>query len=565
VPRLASTLATVWRLAHPYFISRERRTGRVLLAAVIVIEFATIAINVLINRWYNAFYDAIQNRDWDVFIRQLGYFTILAVGFVVFKVYQTYLQQWLTIRWREWMTRRYLERWIAAGNHYRMQLLGDAADNPDQRIAEDVRSFIELTLYICVGILGSVVSFLSFVAILWGLSAQAPLALFGVNVAIPGYLVWIALVYSIGGTAITHLIGRALIGLNFNQQRFEADFRFNLVRVRENSEQIALLAGEPSERQRLLMRFASIIANWFGIMTLQRRLTFFTNSFNQFAIVLPYFVVGPAYFANLIQLGGMMQIANTFSNLQSALSFFVDVTYLRFAEWRAVIARLDGFDAAIEQAEATASARPAVEVAARAGTDSIAIEHLLVQLPKGVPLVAADALNIAAGERVWVTGPTGAGKSTLFRAIAGIWPFGSGQIVIPTPWPSALARDLSARRPRYGVAHLQPKSLPSLGPAFEIPSRRRDRIRDGRRNDKKPRTVAGLEFAALLGCRAAKFKELGGARRGSWLSDYACQRLDISNKPRFTVRSDLAIHGSPQSCVNLAKYLILVAISPATL
>jgi vitamin B12/bleomycin/antimicrobial peptide transport system ATP-binding/permease protein len=431
VPSLRSTLATIWRLAHPYFFSEQRRSGRILLAAVIAIELATIAINVLINRWYSAFYNAIQNRDWDVFIRQLEYFTILAVGFVVLKVYQLYLQQWLMIRWREWMTRQYLEHWLANANHYRMQLLGDAADNPDQRIAEDIKSFVDLTLYICIGILSSVVSFFSFVFILWGLSAQAPLVLFGVDFAIPGYLVWIALVYSIAGTAITHLVGRSLIGLNFDQQRFEADFRFNLVRARENAEQIALLKGERFERQRLLMRFAAIIANWFGIMTLQRRLTFFTNSFNQFAIVLPYFVASPAYFANQIQLGGLMQIANTFSNLQSALSFFVDVTYLRFAEWRAVMARLDGFEATIAQGEAAVSARPAIEVAAREGGKAIELDDLLVRLPKTRVLLAADKLRISTGDRVLVTGASGAGKSTLLRALAGIWPLGSGRIAVP--------------------------------------------------------------------------------------------------------------------------------------
>ena len=431
MPRLRSTLATVWRLAHPYFFSEDRFAGRVLLAAVIAIELATIGINVLINQWNNAFYDAVQERNWDVFIWQLEYFTMLATCWVIFKVYQTYLQQWLLIRWRQWMTVQYLERWISNANHYRMQLLGDAADNPDQRIAEDIKSFIDLTLYICIGVLSSVVSFFSFVFILWGLSAEAPLTLFGVNVAIPGYLVWIALVYSIAGTAVTHLIGRALIALNFNQQRYEADFRFNLVRVRENAEQIALLEGEPFERQRLLMRFSSVIANWFGIMSRQKKLTFFTSSFGQFAVVLPYFVASPAYFANQIQLGGLMQIASTFNNLQSALSFFVDVTYLRFAEWRAVIARLEGFDATIAQGQAAAIAKPAIEVVARAGDDEVEIDDLLVRLPKGTPLVAADDIVIAAGDSVLVTGPTGAGKSTLFRAMAGIWPFGSGTIVVP--------------------------------------------------------------------------------------------------------------------------------------
>ena len=431
MPRLRSTLATIWRLAHPYFYAEDRFAGRILLAAVIAIELATIGINVLINQWNNDFYNALQDYNWDEFVWQLEYFSMLAISWIILKVYQTYLQQWLLIRWRQWMTIQYLERWISNANHYRMQLLGDAADNPDQRIAEDIKSFIDLTLYICIGVLSSVVSFFSFVFILWGLSAQAPLTLFGVNVAIPGYLVWVALVYSIGGTVITHLIGRALIPLNFNQQRFEADFRFNLVRVRENAEQIALLEGEAFERQHLLMRFASVIANWFALMRRQKRLTYFTNGFIQVATVLPYFVASPAYFAKIIPLGGLMQIASTFNNLQSALSFFVDVTYLRFAEWRAVIARLEGFDSTIAHAQAAAVAKPAIEILPRAGDNAIRLEDLLVRLPKGTPLIAADDIVIAAGESVLVTGPSGAGKSTLFRAVAGIWPFGSGTITVP--------------------------------------------------------------------------------------------------------------------------------------
>jgi vitamin B12/bleomycin/antimicrobial peptide transport system ATP-binding/permease protein len=426
-----TTLAVIWRLAYPYFWSQDRWRGRALLASVIAIELATIFINVLINQWNNDFYNSIQERNWEVFVWQLEYFSLLAGAFVLLRAYQLYLNQWLQIRWRSWMTEQYLSRWLGGSNHYRMQVVGDAADNPDQRIAEDIRQFIELTLYIGIGVMSSVVSFFSFVAILWGLSSDAPFTLFGVEWSIPGYLVWIALVYSVCGTLITHLIGRALIGLNFDKQRFEADFRFSLVRVRENGEQIALLGGENSERGRLLGRFAAVMTNWFAIMVRQKKLTFFTYGFNQFAVILPYIVASPAYFANRIQLGGMMQIASTFNNLQAALSFFVDVTYLRFAEWRAVIARLDGFDAAITQGQALTAAKPAIEVSAREGAKAIEIDDLVVRLPAGVPLVAADDIRIAASERVLVTGPTGAGKSTMFRAMAGIWPFGSGAVVVP--------------------------------------------------------------------------------------------------------------------------------------
>jgi putative ATP-binding cassette transporter len=431
VPRKLSTIAIIWRLAYPYFRSEDRMRGCVLLSSVIAIELATIVINVLINQWNNDFYNAVQDRNWEVFVWQLEYFSLLAGSFVLLKAYQLYLNQWLQIRWRSWMTQQYLDRWLGGSNHYRMQVVGDAADNPDQRIAEDIKQFIELTLYIGIGVMSSVVSFFSFVAILWGLSATAPFTLFGVDWSVPGYLIWIALIYSVGGTLITHLIGRKLIQLNFDKQRFEADFRFNLVRVRENGEQIALLAGEHSERGRLLDRFAAVMTNWFSIMVRQKKLTFFTYGFNQFAVILPYIVASPAYFANQIQLGGLMQIASTFNNLQTALSFFVDVTYLRFAEWRAVIARLDGFDTAITQGQALASTKPAIGVSTREGAKAIEVHDLVVRLPNGVPLVAADDIRIAAGERVLVTGPTGAGKSTMFRAMAGIWPFGSGTVVVP--------------------------------------------------------------------------------------------------------------------------------------
>ena len=241
---ILSTLATIWRLAIPYFRSEDRWPGRALLGAVLAIELAVVAVTVLLNQWNARFYNALQDRNWDTFVRELMFFCVLAALLVVLRVYQLYLNQWLQIRWRRWMTSRYLDRWLDQANHYRMQLLGDAADNPDQRIAEDVKQFIELGLSIGVGLLGAVVSLGSFVVILWGLSAAAPLTIYGVAWNIPGYLVWAALAYAAAGTLLTHLIGRPLIPLNFNQQRYEADFRFNLVRVRENSEQIALLDGE---------------------------------------------------------------------------------------------------------------------------------------------------------------------------------------------------------------------------------------------------------------------------------------------------------------------------------
>jgi putative ATP-binding cassette transporter len=430
VSRLLSTLAIIWRLARPYFFSEDRWAGRVLLGAVIAIELSVVAINVMLNQWNNRFYNALQERNWDAFVSELGFFCVLAATYIVLAVYQLYLNQWLQIRWRRWMTQHYLDRWLGGGNHYRMQLLGDAADNPDQRIAEDINMFIDRTLAITVGLLSAIVTLFSFVVILWTLSAAAPLHLFGASFPIPGYLVWAALLYAAVGTTLTHLIGWPLISLNFRQQRFEADFRFNLVRVRENSEQIALLGGETAERERLLDRFGYVVGNFLLIMQRTKQLTFLTSGYTQISIIFPFIVISPAYFAGAIQLGGLMQTASAFTSVQKALSFFVEA-YRSLAEWRAVIARLDGFNIAAERAQAATTATPAITVSAREGRDRVEIDDLLVRLPQGTPLVAGDDIAIAAGERVLLTGPSGAGKSTLFRAIAGTWPFGAGTIRVP--------------------------------------------------------------------------------------------------------------------------------------
>jgi putative ATP-binding cassette transporter len=426
----ASTLAVIWRLAAPYFRSGDRRAGMALLAAVIAMELANVAISVLINRWNARFYDALQNRDWDSFLSELLYFCVLAGIAIVLAVYQLYLRQWLQMRWRAWMTRAYLGHWLDHANHYRMQLLGDAADNPDQRIADDIRLFVDNGLYIGIRLLGAVVSFGSFVVILWTLSAEAPFHLFGIEIAVPGYLVWAALIYAVAGTALTHWIGSPLIGLNFQQQRYEADFRFDLVRVRENGEQIALLGGEAAETHRLLDRFSRVITNWWAIMTRTKRLTFLTAGYSQVAVVFPFIVVSPAYFAGRVQLGGLMQTASAFGSVQESLSIIITV-YREIAEWRAVIDRLAGFDRAIAAARAAATAEPSIAMRTWPHGASIAIDDLTATLPSGAPLVAADDAVFGKGDHVLVTGPTGAGKSTLFRAIAGIWPFGRGAVELP--------------------------------------------------------------------------------------------------------------------------------------
>jgi vitamin B12/bleomycin/antimicrobial peptide transport system ATP-binding/permease protein len=487
VNNIRSTLATVWRIAAPYFRSEDKLAGRVLLAAVISIELSLVLINVLLNQWNNRFYNALQEKNWDGFVREIGIFSLLATFYIALAVYQLYLNQWLQIRWRRWMTSTYLGEWLHNANHYRMQLQGDAADNPDQRITDDVKLFVDQTLNIGVGLLSAVVTLASFVVILWGLSSASPLHVFGREFAIPGYLVWGALIYAIFGTALTQWIGSPLVNLDFRQQRFEADFRFNLVRVRENSEQIALLQGESAERQGLSERFGRVVDNWYAIMTRTKRLTAFTSSYSQAAVIFPYILVAPAYFADKIQLGGMMQTASAFSSVQQALSFFVS-TYRTLAEWRAVVARLDGFEMAISSAATLATSADSIDVVSSTGSDQIDLEQLLVRLPNGKPLVSADGFRIRGHERTLVTGPSGAGKSTLFRAIAGVWPFGNGSISVP----AKATLMMLPQRPYFPVGSLKAAIVyPAEASAFSS-----DRVMDALISVGLPQLASQLEEEA---------------------------------------------------------------------
>ena len=465
---IRATIATVWRISSPYFRSEERLAAWTLLASVIAIELSLVAIDVLLNQWRGRFYNDLQERDWHGFVWELGFFTVLASLNVALSIYQLYLNQWLQIRWRRWMTNRYLGEWMDKANHYRMQLLGDAADNPDQRISDDVKMFVDQTLGITIGLLSSVVSLVSFVIILWGLSADSPLTIFGSQFNIPGYLVWAALIYAVFGTALTQWIGAPLVNLSFEQQRYEADFRFNLVRARENSEQIALLHGEPAEGRRLSERFGRVVDNWYAIMSRTKRLTAFTSSYSQAAVIFPFILLAPAYFAEKIQMGGLMQTASAFGSVQSALSFFISIDR-SLAEWRSVVARLDGFEMSIASATRLAAGAEAIDIVPTAGSD-IELEKLLVRLPNGVPLVSADHFSLRTHQRTLVTGPSGAGKSTLFRAIGGIWPFGAGSIGIP----AKASLMMLPQRPYFPIGSLQAAIVyPAEASAYDA-----DRVKD---------------------------------------------------------------------------------------
>lgn len=421
-------LRDLWTLTRPYWFSEERWAARGLLAIIVALNLGIVFLEVLFNRWQNDFYNALQDKNLTAFYDLLLYFSVLAAAFIAAAVYQLYLNQMLQIRWRRWLTERYLEEWIGKRTHYRMQFTDGGTDNPDQRISEDLAIFVDKTLNLSLGLLSAVVTLASFVTILWSLSGALEFAVGGVTLSIPAYMVWVALLYAIAGTWLTHLVGRPLIGLNFNQQRFEANFRFSLVRVRENSEGIAIYSGEADEMRGLRRRFLDVFGNWWEIMRRQKKITWLRSGYGQIAIIFPYVVAAPRYFSGAIQLGGLMQTASAFGQVQGALSWFVSA-YVQLAEWRATVDRLTGFHAATERARAAALADTGV--ATVTAGDELAMQKMKLDLPDGSPLLAPFDATIHPGEKVLVTGPSGSGKSTLFRAIAGIWPFGGGRLVKP--------------------------------------------------------------------------------------------------------------------------------------
>ncbi|HEX4113465.1 MAG TPA: ABC transporter ATP-binding protein/permease [Stellaceae bacterium] len=415
-----------WRLTRPYWVSEQKWSGWGLLLAVTALDLGNVYVSVLLNKWNNDFYNALQNLNSAVFFRQIGIFCLLAAASIVMSVYAVYLQQMLQIRWRRWLTDRYLGAWLADQAYYRLQLQGNPTDNPDQRISEDLNSFTSYVLSLSLGLLTSIVSLFSFLFILWGLSGPATIPLGGWgSISIPAYLVWAALLYAGFGTWLTMRVGAPLISLNFAQQRLEADFRFSLMRLRENAESVALFRGEHAELHMFKGRFASVFDNFWAIMKRQKLLSFFTVGYSQVAVIFPVVVVAPRFFAKQIQLGGLMQVVSAFNSVQSSLSFVIN-SYTDIATWLAVTQRLSGFANRLDVIAASVQAPQ--EISLRRAGEGVAVAHLDLALPDATPLMHGIDFTVAPGESVIVSGPTGIGKSTLIRALAGIWPFGKGEI-----------------------------------------------------------------------------------------------------------------------------------------
>jgi putative ATP-binding cassette transporter len=434
---LGPFLKDAWRLSRPYYVSEEKWSAWGLLVSIIVLNLSLVGMSVLLSFWNREFYNSLQDKNWRDFIGLLFWyrntqsglmpgFVWIAAIYIVVAVYRTYLNQWLQIRWRRWLTRHFLDEWLADRAYYRISLTTDHAaigtDNPDQRIAEDLRDFVASTLSLGIGLLSNVVSLFSFIGILWGLSGDYPI--FGVT--IPGYMVWVAVIYAAIGTTLTHFVGRPLVKLSFRQQRVEADFRYALVRLRENVEGIALYGGEDEEKLTLRDRFAYVIDNWWAIMRRTKLLNSLIAGYEQVAVIFPIIVAAPRYFAGQLPLGGLTQTAGAFGRVQDALSWFIQA-YSDLASWRATVERLTSFHRAI------VVARGAVGkglLPAPAG-DAVRLQGLTLSLPNGSNLLDDADIVFRPGHSVVVTGRSGSGKSTLFRAIAGIWPFGEGSVQMP--------------------------------------------------------------------------------------------------------------------------------------
>lgn len=421
-----SFLRDAWHLAWPYWRSEEKWSATGRLAAVVALNLFSVWLSVRLNTWNRDFYNALQQYNWSEFWFQFLIFCVIAVAWIIVAVYQLYLRQGLHIKWRRWLTHRYLDVWLDHQAYYRMQIDPSTTDNPDQRIQEDLDRYTSYALSLSLGLLNSLVTLVSFLFILWTLSGVLSIPLpGGGQFDVPGYMVYVAFLYAAGGTWLTYRIGYPLVRLMFDQQRLEADFRFSMARLRENAESVAFYGGESREHGNFLTRFGRVVDNWWDIIRRRKKLTWFTTGYAQVAIVFPYVVAAPRFFSKQIELGGLMQIASAFGQVQDSLSFIVS-SYTDIAEFQAVVQRLAGFRSRMD---AIAAGREAEQpIAISRGGAGVEVKGLTLDLPSGQPLRQDIALAARPDRSLLVTGPSGTGKSTLLRAIAGLWPFGRGDI-----------------------------------------------------------------------------------------------------------------------------------------
>ena len=417
----------VWYLTKSYWQSEEKKKAFWLLTCIIALTFGVVFMLVQLNTWNNSFYSALQNYDAEKISSELIHFSWLAAIYIILAVYSYYLQQTLILHWRRWLTTRFIDIWLQNKTYYNLQMFGKDTDNPDQRISEDVRQFVEMTLGFAIGILKSLCTFISFVFILYQLSGPLSFSFMGKTWTIHGYMLWASLLYSVLGTYVTHVVGRKLVKLNFIQQRYEADFRFSMIRLRESAESVAFYRGEAQEGRVFKNCFKLLLDNFWQLVNKQKQLVFLNSGYSQIAIIFPFVVAMNRYLSKEVSLGGLMQVASAFGRVQDSLSYFVDM-YSSIAQWQAVVMRLTYFGRHMHEVSQQAEQ---FHVERFATSEAVSVEQMQVNLPDDTALLQDINFTLQPGRNVLIKGVSGSGKSTLLRALAGIWPFVSGKINLP--------------------------------------------------------------------------------------------------------------------------------------
>ena len=421
-------LGALWRLLRVYWTSADALPGAALLGGSIALELATVWTTVLLSDAQRRIFDALELKAADAFFTAIGFFLFATVIFVFASTYRIFLRQTLEMRWRRGLSAYYIERWIGASAFVQAKLHADEIDNPDQRIQEDVRDFVASALGLSLSLLAAVATLVSFGGLLWRESSDWPLRLAGREFEIPGFMMWVAVVYAVFSTWITHVVGRRLVPLNFDRLRLEADFRYGLVRFRDNVEAVVLSRGESVERQGSLTRFRHVVANWWQLIRAQRNLSLLTTGVGHANDVVPVLVAAPAYFAHLITLGSVAQMRIAYAQVSGALIWFVNA-YQEIARWRANVERLVAFAEMMDDTDRE-TAEPRIQIVT--GSESVLrLEDLRLESPDGTAMIEAARASVEQGSRIAVTGASGSGKTILLRAIAGIWPFGSGRVELP--------------------------------------------------------------------------------------------------------------------------------------
>ncbi|OTP68032.1 ABC transporter ATP-binding protein/permease [Caballeronia sordidicola] len=424
---------SAWSLIKPYWVSEERGIAWLLLVAIIAINMTVVYINVRLNKWNGDFYNALQTKNVHDFPHLLMIFTGLAFAYILLAVYGRYLRQMLGFRWRQWLTHRYLEQWLGDKAFYRIER-DRLADNPDQRISDDLQSFATTTLALSLDLLSTLVTLATFITILWSLAGALSFSVFGTAVTIPGYMVWAAAGYAVIGSLLMQRFGHPLVSINYQAQKVEANFRFGLIRIRENAEQIAFYDGVATETTTAKGIFQTIRQNYWQIMKYTKRLTFVLAFYSQVANIFPIMVAAPRYFAGFYSLGVLMQISSAFGTVSDSFSWFIN-SYSTLVEWRATVNRLREFKRVMRSTHIKEAISPATVHGGinlhYASTDALITKGLKLALPNGKPLASVADVTVKPGSRWLVQGPSGSGKSTLMRALAGLWPFGDGTIDAP--------------------------------------------------------------------------------------------------------------------------------------